>query len=157
MHETVAPAKLLDRRKITTAAAGASDEVIDSTFTRPRKPAVPECPHICRLGDTDGKKIGFDQQKRTAWSGVRNHIRHCGFGIRDMMKHCTRRHQIERSLLHRTGNDVAAAQFKIRSTSMTGDRSRSTATAFPPGVTRSASHAEIEPLPHPISSSSRLV
>ena len=31
----------------------------------------------------------------------------------DMMKHRTCCHQIERSGLHRAGNDVALAQFKI--------------------------------------------
>ena len=37
-------------------------------------------------------------------------------GILDIMKHCTCCHQIERPWLHRTGNDIALAQFKVRPT-----------------------------------------
>src|SRR5437660_12544371 len=88
--------------------------MIDPTVTRPREPAVPECSHLGRLGDTDRKKIRLNEQKRAARSDACDQIPDCRFYIIDMVKHSARSYQVECSALHRTGQDVALAQLEIR-------------------------------------------
>ena len=70
-----------------------------------------------------------------------------------MVKHGARRHQIKVARLDRPGDDVSLAKLEVRRDlrRQATDRDPPPRPARPDAI-RSASHAEMEPFPHPTSS-----
>ena len=111
--------------------------------------------HLGRLGDADREEVRLDQQDPAPWREAGGEVSDRRFDVRDVMQHRPGGHEIEAAWIDRAGDDVALSQLKPGDCTSTSERSRSRATTRPRGPTRSASHAEIEPLPQPTSSAQR--
>jgi hypothetical protein len=66
-----------------------------------------------RLGNTDRKKIGLNKKERAARPQACDKIQNRRLGVRNMMKHSARCHEVEAIALHGPCNDVALAQLKV--------------------------------------------